>query len=150
MSTEASLAGKRIAMFVEDEFEDRELTGPLESLRAAGATVTLVGPTRGASFRGKRGQATVTADLAEQWRRASNSVALNLAEGASRRGAKEFRRFADIARGSLHEVEAIIDLILAMEYFQPAQLQDVIAARDECARTVYGLLRKFSEAASTS
>jgi len=89
-------------------------------------------------------------DLAEQWRRASNSVALNLAEGASRRGAKEFRRFADIARGSLHEVEAIIDLILAMEYFQPAQLQDVIAARDECARTVYGLLRKFSEAASTS
>ncbi len=89
-------------------------------------------------------------DLADQWRRASNSVALNLAEGASRRGAKEFRRFADIARGSLHEVEAIIDLVLALEYFQPAQLQEVIAGRDECARTVYGLLRKFSESARTS
>src|SRR6266576_2211323 len=31
-----SLAGKRVAMLVEDEFEDRELTGPLEALRAAG------------------------------------------------------------------------------------------------------------------
>ena len=49
-------------------------------------------------------------DLADQWRRASNSIALNLAEGITRKGSKEFRRFADMARGSLHEVEAIIDL----------------------------------------
>ena len=62
MIESASLAGKRVAILVEDDFEDRELTGPLETLRAAGASVTLVGPTRGASFRGKRGDATVTAD----------------------------------------------------------------------------------------
>jgi four helix bundle protein len=60
-------------------------------------------------------------DLADQWRRASNSIALNLAEGVSRRGAKEFRRF-----------------------------EELIAARDECARTVYGLLRKLSTAATAS
>jgi four helix bundle protein len=89
-------------------------------------------------------------DLADQWRRASNGVALNLAEGASRRGAKEFRRFADIARGSLHELEAIIDLVLALEYFQPPQLQELIAVRDECAKTVYGLLRKFSTSSGPS
>ncbi len=64
MAEAASLTGKRVALLVEDEFEDRELTGPLESLRAAGATVTLVGPTKGATFRGKRGQATVTSDMA--------------------------------------------------------------------------------------
>ena len=34
------LVGKRVAILVEDEFEDRELTGPLEALRGAGATVT--------------------------------------------------------------------------------------------------------------
>jgi protease I len=62
--SDAVLAGKRVAMLVEDEFEDRELTGPLEALRAAGATVTLVGPTAGAAFTGKRGQAVVTADAA--------------------------------------------------------------------------------------
>jgi protease I len=58
-----ALAGKRVAMLVEDEFEDRELTGPLAALREAGATVTIVGPTRGGSFRGKRGEATVTSDI---------------------------------------------------------------------------------------
>ena len=58
------LSGKRIAMLVEDEFEDRELTGPLDALRAAGATVTLVGPTAGAEFKGKRGHAVVTSEVA--------------------------------------------------------------------------------------
>ncbi|MGE0702835.1 MAG: type 1 glutamine amidotransferase domain-containing protein [Vicinamibacterales bacterium] len=64
MADAASLTGKRVAMLVEDEFEDRELTGPLETLRAAGATVVLVGATAGGSYRGKRGEAVVTADIA--------------------------------------------------------------------------------------
>ena len=83
--------------------------------------------------------------LADQWRRASYSVALNIAEGASRRGTKEFRRFLDIARASLHEIEAIIDLVLAFEYFRPEELAKLQAVREECAKTVYGLLRKFSD-----
>src|SRR5438093_4426391 len=59
-----SLAGKRVAVLVEDEFEDRELTGPVAALRDAGATVVIVGPTAGATFNGKRGEAAVTSDLA--------------------------------------------------------------------------------------
>lgn len=58
------LHGKRVAILVEAEFEDRELTEPLEALRAAGATVSVVGPSQGGSYRGKRGEATVTADVA--------------------------------------------------------------------------------------
>jgi protease I len=64
MTESASLSGKRVAILVEDEFEDRELSGPLEALRAAGADVTIVGPTKGASYRGKRGDVSVTADMA--------------------------------------------------------------------------------------
>ena len=79
--------------------------------------------------------------LSDQWRRAVYSVALNIAEGASRRGVKDFRRHLDIARASLHEVEAIIELVLALEYVPPEELKKVRATRDECARTVYGLLR---------
>src|SRR5215213_6969343 len=63
MGDAAALSGKRVAMLVEDEFEDRELTGPLEALRSAGITVVVVGPTAGASYRGKRGEALVTAEL---------------------------------------------------------------------------------------
>jgi len=89
-------------------------------------------------------------DLADQWRRAGNSIALNLAEGVSRRGSKEFRRFADVARGSLVEVEAVLDLVQHLGLFQPGELDEVNATREECARTVYGLLRKLSTAAALS
>jgi deglycase len=57
------LSGKRIALLVEDEFEDQELTGPLDAFRAAGAHVTVVGPAQGATYRGRRGH-VVTSDLA--------------------------------------------------------------------------------------
>jgi protease I len=63
MAESGVLAGKRVAMLVEDEFEDRELVGPLEALRAAGATVTIVGPTAGAEYKGKRGNAVVKAEI---------------------------------------------------------------------------------------
>lgn len=81
--------------------------------------------------------------LADQWRRASYSVVLNIAEGASRRGPREFRKFLDIARASLHEIEAILNLVVALEYFRPEQVAAIEATRAECARTVYGLLRKM-------
>src|SRR5256712_4947615 len=60
--------------------------------------------------------------LADQWRRASYSVVLNIAEGASRRGPREFRRHLDIARGSLHEVAAVFDLVVALGYFKESDL----------------------------
>ena len=83
--------------------------------------------------------------LADQWRRATYSVALNIAEGASRRGVKDFRKHLDIARASLHEVEAILDLVAALDYFRPEDLAQIHAVRQECARTVYGLLRRLPD-----
>jgi protease I len=64
MSQTAVIAGKRVAILVEDEFEDRELVGPLDALRAAGATVTLVGPSTSAEYKGKRSGTIVKADVA--------------------------------------------------------------------------------------
>ena len=64
MAGSTMLSGKRVAMLVEEGFEDRELTGPLDALRAAGATVTIVGPAAGTEFHGKRGQAVVASDAA--------------------------------------------------------------------------------------
>ena len=81
MSDGAVLAGKRVAMLVEEEFEDRELTGPLEMLRAAGAFVTIVGPIAGARFTGKRGDAVVTSDLAAGAARMKDFDALVISGG---------------------------------------------------------------------
>src|SRR5207249_9906906 len=55
--------------------------------------------------------------LANQWKRASYSVALNLAAGASRRRRKEFRSFLDTARASWREVGAIPGLVLVLHDF---------------------------------
>jgi len=76
-----ALSGKRVAILVEDGFEDRELTGPRDALQAAGAAITIVGPTAGAQFRGKRGEATVTADLAAGSARARDFDALVIPGG---------------------------------------------------------------------
>jgi protease I len=64
MSDAGTLSGKRVAILVEQEFEDTELSGPRDALIAAGATVVIVGPISGAEYRGKRGEAVVTSELA--------------------------------------------------------------------------------------
>jgi len=85
--------------------------------------------------------------LGDQWRRAAYSVVLNLAEGNSRRGPREFRRYLDIARSSLHEIEGIFELIDALGYLQKEELRLIRIKRSNCARLVYALLRKIDEAA---
>ncbi len=101
MGDSAPLAGKRVAILVEDEFEDRELTGPLEALRAAGADVTIVGPTRGASFRGKRGDATVTSDMAAGEARMRDFDALVIPGGHAPDKMRLRHAMVDLARDAM-------------------------------------------------
>lgn len=49
------LEGKRIAMLAEELFEDLELWYPLIRMREAGAEVTVVGTSKGATYHGKHG-----------------------------------------------------------------------------------------------
>ncbi len=63
MSDPAALAGRRVAILVENDFEDTELTGPRDALRAAGATVVIVGPTANTDFKGKKLGTIVTSEL---------------------------------------------------------------------------------------
>jgi protease I len=101
MADSASLAGKRVAILVEDEFEDRELTGPLDALRAAGVDVTIVGPTRGASFRGKRGDATVTSDMAAGEARMRDFDALVIPGGHAPDKMRLRHAMVDLARDAM-------------------------------------------------
>ncbi len=56
------LEGKRVAVLIEEGFEDSELVEPLRALRDASARVVVVGSGSQASYRGKRGTATVPVD----------------------------------------------------------------------------------------
>ena len=86
--------------------------------------------------------------LADQLRRACYSVPLNIAEGNTRHGSREYRRFLDTARGSLAEVETIIEIARELGYVRPAEFGRLEALVTETGRTLYGLLRKISGAAS--
>src|SRR5690348_7062660 len=77
--------------------------------------------------------------LALQLRRAAMSAVLNIAEGAARRGPREFRRFLDNARASLHEVDAILDITRELGLLPEGDTDRLEALRAEAARTVYGL-----------
>lgn len=61
----------RVAILVEDLFEDSELTGPADRLREAGVTVTLVAPLADRDYTGKKGT-VVRSELAAGSAKASD------------------------------------------------------------------------------
>lgn len=56
------LAGNRVVILVEEDFEDSELMEPMRAMKDAGARVFIVGSGSKKSYKGKRGTATITAD----------------------------------------------------------------------------------------
>ena len=64
MTGAAPLPSRRVAILVEEDFEDREFPPLLVGLRDAGLTVTIVGPSADTDYRGKRQEATVRSDMA--------------------------------------------------------------------------------------
>ncbi len=54
--------------------------------------------------------------MVQQIRRAALSVHLNIAEGCSRKSAAERKRFYEIARGSLIEIDTAIDIAIELKY----------------------------------
>ncbi len=59
------------------------------------------------------------AGLADQLRRASLSIALNIAEGSGKTTAPDQRRFYAMARGSAMECGAIVDACAALNLIEP-------------------------------
>src|SRR5437660_12924244 len=96
------LDGKRVAILVEEGFEDRELTGPRDALAAAGAAVTLVGPAAGAEFRGKRGEAIVRSDAAAGSARLQDFDALVIPGGYAPDKMRMRHAMVDLAREAMN------------------------------------------------
>ncbi len=57
--------------------------------------------------------------LTAQVRKSAVSVPSNIAEGAARNSAREFRHFLGVSAGSLAEVETQLDLAARLNYAQP-------------------------------
>ena len=63
--------------------------------------------------------------IISQIRRAALSVHLNLAEGCSRKSLTERKRFYEIARGSLIEVDTALDISVNLSYTSKEKLNEL-------------------------
>lgn len=84
--------------------------------------------------------------LADQLRRAAYSIPINIAEGSARRGSREYRKFLDTARASHAEVVTILEIAKDLEYIPLVRYAKLDALADETGKTLFGLLRKVSDA----
>jgi four helix bundle protein len=57
--------------------------------------------------------------LADQIKRSSLSILLNIAEGSSRQSDKEFNRYISISLGSVDETAACLDMALSLNLISP-------------------------------
>ena len=79
--------------------------------------------------------------LTSQARRAAFSVAANIVEGSAKKGPREFRRFLDIAVGSLAELAYIFQLVKDLDLIEPAKWSELDQAREKAGRLTWGLYR---------
>lgn len=64
MTDRADGPPKRVALLIEEDFEDREFPALIDLLRASGLTVILVGPAADTEYRGKRRDVVLRSDIA--------------------------------------------------------------------------------------
>ena len=86
--------------------------------------------------------------LVSKIRRAATSIPTNLAEGAAKRGVREFRRYIDIALGSLSELTYLLRLAHDLGYLTAADYARIEEIRNHAGRVTWRLYQAISRKAS--
>jgi four helix bundle protein len=76
-----------------------------------------------------------------QIRRAGLSVHLNVAEGSSRKSEIERKRYFEIARGSVIEIDAALDIAFDLGYLQTIETANLAASMILCFKLLTGLIQ---------
>lgn len=83
--------------------------------------------------------------LISQLKRASVSIAANIAEGSGRKTRKEFSRFLDIAIGSACEVETLIYLAFDLNYIDKKEKDLIIDEITQIRKMIIGFQRSINK-----
>jgi four helix bundle protein len=84
--------------------------------------------------------------LTAQARRAAFSAAANVAEGAGKRGRREFRRFLDISLGSLSELSYTLRLAHELGFLTKPQWCQIDELRNRAGQVTWRLAQSLSVA----
>ena len=83
--------------------------------------------------------------LTSQVRRAAASATTNIAEGSAKRGRREFRRYLDIAIGSLAEVSYLLLLARDLNMLSATEWEEAEASRASAAKVTWLLYRSMND-----
>jgi four helix bundle protein len=81
-------------------------------------------------------------NLTSQLNRAALSVSNNIAEGAARRSTAERRRFFEIARSSVVEVDNCIEIAFELKYANPNNIGELETLAEDIFKMLTGLINK--------
>ena len=82
--------------------------------------------------------------LVAQLRRAAVAIPSNIAEGHSRLGVGEFRRFVSIARGSVAEVETQLAVAVALSLVVTDEIASLASQLDRLSKMLFSLYRSLT------
>ena len=82
--------------------------------------------------------------MVSQVRRAALSVHLNIAEGASRKLEVERKRYYEIARGPVIEIDAALDIAESLDYMKGYNSEPLGGSMVECFKMLSGMLNNNS------
>ena len=80
-------------------------------------------------------------NMVQQIRRAALSVKLNMAEGSTRKSIVERKRFYEISRGSVVEIDAALETAIDLKYFEISDLEIMGNLLNKC----FAMLTKLIE-----
>ena len=78
--------------------------------------------------------------MISQIRRAALSVHLNIAEGASRKSDAERKRYYEVSRGSVIEIDAALDVANDLGYLKGLDLNSLNESMIRCFKILTGLI----------
>jgi four helix bundle protein len=81
--------------------------------------------------------------LISQFRRASDSIVLNIAEGAGNSSRKEFARFLDFSIRSGFECIGCLDIAITNEYIDKENYGRILSSVNEIVAMLYGLKKSL-------
>ena len=81
--------------------------------------------------------------LNSQLRRCSVSIPSNIAEGYGRHSTKDYRRFLQIACGSLFELQTQLRICLNLSYLSERSFTDIDSKSIEIERMLVSLIKKL-------
>jgi four helix bundle protein len=84
--------------------------------------------------------------MISQIRRAALSVHLNIAEGASRRSEVERKRYYEISRGSIIEIDAAFDVAHDLDYLTDIKLEKLGVQMIRCFKMLTAMINSTMKA----